>query len=145
MQNRLVFRPVRRSSDGSFLAKLYKCTADRTDDRNGIGVRLIEYSFDDPNRPGFGQKHRLLTTLLDEKLDPAPKLIELYHVRWEEELGIDQIKTHEMERPTLRSQTPAGVVQELYALLIDHFIVRTLMFVTARKGKIDPRRIYWRR
>jgi hypothetical protein len=141
VQNRLVFKPLVRLSDGSFLAKSYRCTADRTDDRNGIGVRIIEYSLDDPNRPGFGHKHRLLTTLLDEKLDPAPKLIELYHVRWEEELGIDEIKTHEMERPTLRSQTPAGVVQELYALLIDHFIVRTLMFAAARKGKIDPRRI----
>jgi len=141
VEKNLVFRPIRRLSDGSFLAKLYRCTADRADDRKGVVVRIIEYSFDDPNRPGFAQKHRLLTTLLDEKLDPALTLIDLYHVRWEEELGIDEIKTHEMQRPTLRSQTPAGVVQELYALLIDHFIVRTLMFEAAKTEPVDPRRI----
>ena len=56
-------------------------------------------------------------------------------------MGIDEFKTHEIERHTLRSQTPAGVVQELYALLIDHFIVRFLMFEAARKTSTDPRRI----
>ena len=30
--------------------------------------------------------HRLLTTFLDETLDPAVTLIELYHERWEEEV-----------------------------------------------------------
>ena len=34
-------------------------------------VRIIEYTFDDPGRPGSGEPHRLLTTLLDETLDPA--------------------------------------------------------------------------
>ena len=138
-----VFRPIQRLSDGSFLARIYRTPTDRKHDRDGITVRLIEYTFNDPNRPGKGQKHRLLTTLLDEKLDPAVTLIELYHERWEEELSIDEIKTHEMERPTLRSQTPAGVIQELYALLLDHFVVRVLMFEAAQRAgeRLDPRRL----
>jgi hypothetical protein len=138
-----VFEPIRRLSDGSFLARLYRTPTDRRHDRQGVTVRLIEYTFDDPNRPGKGEKHRLLTTLLDEMLDPAVSLIGLYHERWEEELSIDEIKTHEMERPVLRSQTPAGVIQELYALLLDHFVVRVLMFEAARRGEegIDPRRL----
>lgn len=79
---------------------------------------------------------------MDPALDPAKTLIELYHVRWEEELSIDEIKTHEMEaRLTLRSQTPAGVIQELYALLIDHFVVRLLMFEAAQGKAIAPLRI----
>jgi hypothetical protein len=45
-------------------------------------------------------------------------LIVLYHERWEEELTIDELKTHQRERPVLRSQTPGGVVQELYGLLL---------------------------
>jgi hypothetical protein len=136
-----IFRPIRRLSDGSFLAKLYRTPRDRKHDRNGIWVRIIEYSFDDPHRPGAGEKHRILTTLLSENLDPALELIDLYHQRWEEELGIDEIKTHEMERPVLRSQTPAGVIQELYALFLDHFIVRVLMHEAAKKHAIDPRQL----
>ena len=137
----LIFRPIQRFGDGSFLAKLYRNPADREHDRKGIPVRIIEYTFDDPRRPGAGEKHRLLTTLLDDGLDPAITLIQMYHERWEEELSIDEMKTHEMERPVLRSQTPAGVVQELYSLLPDHFIVRVLMFEAAMKQGMDPRRM----
>jgi hypothetical protein len=71
--NWLIFQPIRRLCDGSYLAKLYRTPTDRKHDRDGIVVRIIEYGLDDPHRPGFGQKHRLLTTLLDEKLDPAAK------------------------------------------------------------------------
>jgi hypothetical protein len=139
--NWLVFRPIQRLSDGSYLAKLYRTPQDRTHDHGGIVVRIIEYTFDDPHRPGAREKHRLLTTLLDPTLDAAVTLIELYHQRWEEELAIDELKTHEMERPVLRSQTPGGVVQELYALLLDHFIVRVLMCEAARREGIDPRQL----
>jgi hypothetical protein len=136
-----VFQPIQRLSDGSCLAKLYGNPKDRKHDQAGIVVRIIEYTFDDRHRPGHRQKHRLLTLLLDEKLDPALTLIELYHQRWEEELAVDEVKTHEMERPVLRSQTPAGVIQELYALLLDHFIVRTLMVEAAGRQNLDPRRL----
>jgi hypothetical protein len=136
-----VSRPIQRLSDGSYLAKLYARHVDRKHDRNGILVRVIEYTFNDPARVGHGQKHRLLTTLLDPRKDPATTLIELYHVRWEEELAIDEIKTHQMSRPVLRSQTPAGVVQELYALLLDHFVIRSLMFEAATEAGVPPPRI----
>jgi hypothetical protein len=46
-----------------------------------------------------------------------------------------------MERPVLRSQTPAGVVQEIYALMLDHYVVRTLMFEAAIEGQTTPLRI----
>ena len=137
----LIFQPLQRLADGSYLAKLYRNATERKHDRDGIVVRIMDYTFDDPNRPHHGEKHRLLTTLLDAELDPANVLIELYHVRWEEELSIDEIKTHQMERPTLRSQTPAGVVQELYALLLDHFVVRNLMFQAAQEAQVPPVRI----
>ena len=54
-------------------------------------------------------------------------MIVLYHERWEEELAIDELKTHQRERPVLRSQTPGGVVQELYGLLLGHYVIRVLM------------------
>jgi hypothetical protein len=141
IKKNLVFQPLRRLRDGSYLAKLYKSAADRKQDRGGILVRIIEYTFDDPKRPGNGEKHRLLTTLLDARQDPAKTLVALYHVRWEQELAIDEFKTHEMERPVLRSQTPAGVVQEIYGLMLGHYVLRSLMHEAAKKVPISPLRM----
>lgn len=128
-------------SDGSFLSKIYATDSDRTHDRNGTVVRVIEYLLDDPQRPGHQEKHRLLTTLLDEEEHPAKTLIVLYHERWEEELAIDEGKTHLRRAPQLRSQHPEGVVQEIYGLLIAHFIVRKLAFDAALLAGVAPRRI----
>jgi hypothetical protein len=141
VKSNLILRPIQHLNDGSYLAKLYRDEHDRKADRDGILVRIVDYTLDDPNVSGSGEAHRLLTTLLDPVLDPATKLIELYHVRWEEELAIDEIKTHQMERPVLRSQTPAGVVQELYALILGHFAVRVLMFEGAIEAQTSPLRI----
>jgi Transposase DDE domain/Insertion element 4 transposase N-terminal len=133
----LILQPIRNLGDGSYLAKLYRNSHDRKRDRNGILVRVLDYELNDPRRTGHRQRHRLITTLLDAEKDPAITLIELYHVRWEEELTIDELKTHQ-GRPVLRSQTPAGVVQELYALLLDHFVVRVLMFEAAQVAQVPP-------
>lgn len=141
VKTNLIFKPIRVLSDGSFLAKAYASAKDRRDDRGGIVVRIIEYTLDDPNRPGSGEVHRLLTTLLDPELDPAETLIVLYHERWEEELAIDELKTHQRERPVLRSQTPRGVIQELYGLLLGHYVIRVLMQEAAKRQAIDPQRL----
>lgn len=137
----LIFQPIQRFKDKSYLAKLYRNATDRKHDRDGILVRIIDYTLDDPSRVGHGEKHRLFTTLLDPELDPATTLVELYHVRWEEELAIDEFKTHQIQRPVLRSQTPAGVVQELYALMLDHFVVRTVMFEASKEAQVSPLRM----
>lgn len=141
VKKHMVFRPIRRYADGSFLAKLYRASWYRDRDQGGILVRIIEYTFTDPNRPGAGEKHRLLTTLLQPSLDRAKTLAELYHQRWELELTIDELKTHQRERPVLRSETPAGIVQEIYGLLLAHYVVRVLMFEAAQPEGIDPRRL----
>ncbi len=141
IKKNLVFKPFQRLSDGSYLAKLYPSATARRHDRDGIVVRIIDYTFNDPNRPGSGEKHRLLTTLLDQHAHPAETLIVLYHERWEEEMAIDELKTHQRERPVLRSQTPAGVLQEIYGLLLGHYIVRTLMHQAAKQHGIDSDRL----
>jgi hypothetical protein len=141
VKKHLVFKPIRRLSDGSYVAKAYPSGWRREQDRDGIVVRIIEYILDDPHRPGCGVVHRLLTTLLDEALDPAGTLVALYHERWEEELAIDELKTHQRERPVLRSQTALGVMQEIYGLLLGHYIVRVLMQEAAAQKGIDPQRI----
>lgn len=135
------FRKLQVLRDGSYLSKIYSTDYDRMHDRRGRSVRVLEYSLDDPQRPGHAQRHRLVTTLLDEQAHPARKLIVLYHQRWEEELAIDEAKTHLRHSAKLRSHSAAGVVQELYGLLIAHFIIRKLALEAATEAGISPRQI----
>jgi hypothetical protein len=138
----VVLRPIKRLSDGSYLAKIYPTQYARQKDRDGRIVRILEYTFDDPNRPGHGERHRLVTTLLDEKEYPARELICLYHERWEIEIANDELKTHQLARLVdLRSRTPGGVRQEIYGVLLAYNAVRGLMHEAALPEQIDPRRL----
>jgi hypothetical protein len=142
----LVLRPLQTLADGSYLAKIYPSSAARAQDRDGIVVRVIRYTLDDPQRVGHGEEHTLLTTLLDAEAYPAVELILLYHERWEQELVYDEQKTHLAPRQAgkeaqVRSETPAGVVQELYALSLGHYVTRALMAEAAAAAEVDPDRL----
>ena len=100
------FKKTKVLSDGSYLSKIYATDYDRIHDRNGTVVRVIEYTLDDPQRVGHGEKHRLVTTLLDEHEHPAETLIVLYHERWEEEVAIET--TFQEMRAHLGLETPHG-------------------------------------
>jgi hypothetical protein len=146
VKGRLILRPIRHLADGSYLAKIYKGAYDRGKDRDGIVVRVIRYALDDPQRVGHGEEHVLITNLLDEDLHHAMELIILYHERWEEEQVFDEQKTHQDPRRAtkpaqLRSQTPTGVIQEIYALSLGHFVIRSLMFEAAAAVGLDPDRL----
>jgi hypothetical protein len=70
----------------------------------------------------------------------------LYHERWEQELVYDEQKTHQDPRRAtkpahLRSGTPAGVIQEIDALSLGHFVVRALMFEAAATVGLDSDRL----
>ncbi len=144
--SQLTLRPIRILADGSYLAKIYKGDYDRKKDRDGITVRVIRYTLEDPRRVGHGEEHVLMTNLFDEALYPAAELIILYHERWEEELVFDEQKTHQDPRRAtkpaqLRSETPAGVIQEMYALSLGHFVIRSLMLEAAATVGLDPDRL----
>lgn len=142
----LVLRPVQELPDGSYLAKIYPCHSMRNRDEGGILVRVIRYTLNDPQRTGCGQEHVLLSTLLDAQAYPARELIILYHERWEIELTIDEQKTHQnpwrvTKSAHLRSETPLGVIQEIYTLAIGHYVTRTLMAEAAETEELDPDRL----
>ena len=80
--------------------------------------------------------------LQDEHTYPAEELVVLYHQRWEIEIGNDELKTHQLDRPVpLRSRTPCGVLQEIYGILLAYNGVRYLMHEAALAEDIDPRRL----
>jgi hypothetical protein len=135
----VVFERGQTLADGSYLATIYPSGKDRRQGTGGLVIRVVEYTFDDPHRPGHGERHRLVTTLRDGALYPATELVVLYHERWEIEIGNDEIKTHQLDRLVhLRSRTPCGVVQELYGILLAYNAVRFLMHQAALAVNLDP-------
>lgn len=128
--------------DGSYLAYVYPSDHQRRKRGEHLLVRIIEYTLTDPALPGYGEVHRLVTTLLDHQAYPALDLACAYHERWEIELVIDEVDTHQRlaGRP-LRSHKPVGVIQELYGLLIAHYAIRYLMHEAALQVGIDPDRL----
>jgi len=142
VKSNTILQPIRRFTDGSYLAKIYPSAADRRRDMRGLPVRVIEYTHDDPNRPGAGERHRLITDLTNPEDMPAHEAPLVYHERWEEELAFDEIKTHLSVRAVpIRSKTPAGVIQEIYGLTLAHYVVRRVMHDAAVVGSLDPDRL----
>jgi hypothetical protein len=130
-------------ADGSYLTRLYPAPPSRrTATTPWIWVRVIVYTLEDRERPGGGETHRLLTTLLDPESAPARDLVLAYHERWEVELTIDEVDTHQRQPACpLRSKTPCGVIQEVYGLLLAHYLVRRVMCDAAGEVGMDPDRL----
>jgi hypothetical protein len=138
----IIFERICTLEDGSYQAVIYPSWRDRRHSANGMIVRVIDYTFDDPKRPGHGERHRLVTTLLDAPTFPAVELVVLYHERWEIEIGNDELKTHQLNRLVdLRSRTPCGILQEIYGIFLAYNAVRFLMHEAALSVDLDPRRL----
>lgn len=104
-----------------------------------LAARAIRY-----HRRGF-RPQVLLTSLLDPDAYPAREIADLYHERWELELGFDEVKTHTLERTeTLRSKAPQRVLQELWGLGIAYNLVRLEMLHVANRLHLPPARLSFR-
>ena len=77
------FPPVSSLPDGSYLAYIRPSEDKRRKAGESLLVRVIEYTLQDPARSGHGQRHRLVTSLLDPVRYPALDLAVAYHERWE--------------------------------------------------------------
>jgi hypothetical protein len=119
-------------------------------DRYEIPVRVVDYTITNRGQgaaePGEPETIRLVTSILDPEEAPAAELAALYHQRWEIELALDEIQTHQMGRPrVLRSRSPQLVRQEIWALLLSHYAIRHLMFEAADDLDADLDRISFTR
>jgi hypothetical protein len=142
VKSNTVLWPTRRLADGSSLAKSYPSAADRRRARRGLPVRVIEYTHDDPNRPGAGERHRLITDLTNPVDLPAPAAPLVDHERWDEERALDEITTPLSGRAVpIRSKAPAGVVQEVDGLVLAHDVVRQVRPDAAVVARQDPDRL----
>ena len=70
-----------------------------------------------------GEPYRLLTTLTDHQAYPATEIVRCYGRRWQVELTFKGLKTVQ-GATRLRSRTPNGVRQEMWAWLCTHQLLR---------------------
>jgi hypothetical protein len=132
--------PGERLPDGTVRTELRPAGRGGRSAPTPLPVRLIHYTIDDPQ--AAGTTYRLVTTLLDASVAPAHALAVLYHERWEAELTFDELKTHQrLPAHPFRSQTPAGVLQEFYGLLLAHYALRALMVQSGVVDGHDPDRL----
>jgi IS4 transposase len=111
----------------------------RVPDNVRIPVRVVEYRI--TNRDAH-ETIRLITTLLDPAECPATQLAALYAERWEFEIGLDEVETHQIAgNRVLRSKKPELVEQEIWALLLTHYAIRHLMHEAADDVGIDEDRL----
>ena len=125
--------PITQLSDRTWLARM-----------GSVTVRVIDAAI--TVRLGGGASrvghYRLVTTLTDEKRYPAHELVELYHQRWEIETSYLELKSTILGGRVLRAASPAGVTQEVYALLITYQALRTaLADATLARPDIRPDRL----
>jgi len=131
---------LRRFRDGSYMSRIYASDKDRRHDKDGIDVRVIEYTLE--GVPDAEPLYRLITTILIPKEAPAKELAALYHDRWEIENAFDEFKTHlRGAKIVLRSKRPELVVQEFYGFMMAHFAIRGIMHEAALKANEDPDRL----
>ncbi|NBE96938.1 IS4 family transposase [Nonomuraea sp. KC401] len=145
---------LRDLADGSWLAVITKPAGLRQSQKDrlreaarqgrdlnpehAVIVRVVDYTV--PDRKG--EHIRLITSILDPAEATAEELARCYHDRWEAETGIDQLKTH-LRGPgrILRSRTPELAYQEIWAYLLTHWALCTLICTAATTAGIDPDRI----
>jgi hypothetical protein len=133
------FRQLKRLGSGDFLVEMDISSKARKEmpqlGRTWL-ARAIQYQ-----RKGF-RPQLLLTSLTDAEQYPRNELVELYHERWEIELGYDELKTEMLEsEECLRSTTPERVNQEVLGLLLAYNLVRLEMTRIADIAGVPPIRI----
>jgi hypothetical protein len=127
--------------DGTYLSRLKAPRHLRKDGAEDITVRVIEYRLED-EQGNVTETFTLITTLLDPVAAPARELAELYRARWEIETALGSLKTQlKGAGIVLRSKTPDGVIQEIWALLCAYHAVRDLISAAAAMTGKDPLRI----
>lgn len=120
-----------RLGDGSYLSVI---STER--------VRVIDASITVTCTDGtvFTGSYRLVTTLTDARRYPAVMLAGLYHQRWEHESAYYALRHTIMNGSVLRSGDPAGIEQEMWALLTLYQALRTVVEAAESLPGTDPDR-----
>ncbi|KAK1548291.1 hypothetical protein Q3G72_016321 [Acer saccharum] len=134
------YKFIRQLEGSSFLAEIVASSAEDKKDESlpdKLVVRVIDCLVEGNKKP-----MRLVTTLLEQIAFPALEIAQMYHLRWEIELGFKEIKTTLLERrEALRSQSPAGVQQEIAGIFVAYNLIRREMYMVAKQHNVSASRI----
>ena len=128
-------RVLRHLPDGSYLTVI-----------SGVKVRVITARVTVTCHDGtsYGDAYRLATTLLDHRAYPAHALMTLYHERWQHEITYLALRHTLLKGRVLRSGDPAGIQQEMWALLALYQALRTAVTDAVQSVPgLDPDRASW--
>lgn len=125
----------RRLPDGSYVSRI-----------GAVEVRVIRAEITITTSAGQrSEVYQLVTTVLDTG-HTAAEIVALYHQRWEIEIAFLELKQTIFGGRVLRARTPAGIEQEIYALLITYQVLRvaiadaTLGAAGIGRVEVDPDR-----
>ena len=128
-------------ADGTYLSVLKAPRHLRRHGAADIIVRVIEYRLQDAAGE-VTETFTLITTLTGPGAAPARELAELYHARWEIETALGAFKSGmKGAGVVLRSKTPDGAEQEIWALLCAYHAIREMICAAAALARQDPLRI----
>ena len=120
----------RRLPDGSYVSRI-----------GAVEVRVIRAEITIATSVGQrSEVYQLVTTVLDTGHTTA-EIVRLYHERWEIETAFLELKQTILGGRVLRARTPAGIDQEIYALLVTYQALR-IAIADATLGviNVDPDR-----
>jgi hypothetical protein len=119
----------RRCADGSWLSRI-----------GPLEVRVLRCQITLATSAGTrSELYQLVTTVTDP--DCAADLVRLYHQRWEIETAYLELKSTILGGRVLRARTPAGLEQEIYALLVTYQALRiAICDATIGRPDVDPDR-----
>jgi Insertion element 4 transposase N-terminal/Transposase DDE domain len=120
----------RRLPDGSYVSRI-----------GPAEVRVIRAELTIVTSAGQrSEVYQLVTTVMDTD-HTAAEIVRLYHERWEIETAFLELKQTILDGRVLRARTPAGIEQEIYALLVTYQALRiTIADATLGELHVDPDR-----
>lgn len=141
VRSNLKAAPIKDLADGSKLVKLKVRDAKSRQTLGCLELREIhaKLNFEGSSRP---LDVRFWTTLLDVEKHPAEQLVELYAIRWEQELFFRELKSHLHRKANLLdAQTPETAGQEFLAMLLAAALIAIQRKEVAGRAQVEVPRI----
>ena len=141
IKNNTKYDIIETYGDGDFLVEMAVSSHARKQDPSlpeRWRARLVLY----PEKKQDNHLEGLVCSLVDPQTYSAEHLRRVYFERWEIENGYGEIK-HQMlaDSILLRSQSKAGVNQEIWGILLAYNLIRVEISRIAKEAKVSPLRI----
>ncbi|MFH0820145.1 MAG: transposase [Candidatus Peregrinibacteria bacterium] len=137
VQDRLKSRILQKLADGSALVEITST--------EGMVSQVREIRGKITTRTGRKVRVRMWTSLTDARRHTARKLLKLYSLRWEHEIGYDELKNQLHRGELLRSHTPHTAVQELAALIIAQAVIARIRRRVGHQVQLPALRVSFRK